>query len=142
MRLKTLGVVLITALAAFTMLYWVTDDSRRESVAVAQEDELLEFGEVIFSDNPAEPASVGCARCHGADGTIHMKPEVFFLTNIRQCVEIVNRPRIDRSGAANHTDGSIARDTVRRNGFLQRLDVDRVILVHGNLSQVLAADTQ
>lgn len=69
MRLKTLGVVLITALAAFTMLYWVTDDSRRESVAVAQEDELLEFGKVIFSDNPAEPASVGCARCHGADGT-------------------------------------------------------------------------
>lgn len=69
MRLKTLGVVLITALAAFTMLYWVTDDSRRESVAVAQEDELLEFGEVIFSDNPAEPAAAGCAQCHGADGT-------------------------------------------------------------------------
>ena len=69
MRLKTLGVVLITALAAFTMLYWVTDNSRRESVAVTQEDELLEFGKVIFSDNPAEPASVGCARCHGTDGT-------------------------------------------------------------------------
>ena len=69
MRLKTLGVVLITALAAFTMLYWVTDDRRRESVAVAQEDELLEFGEVIFSDNPAEPAAAGCAQCHGADGT-------------------------------------------------------------------------
>ena len=69
MRLKTLGVVLITALAAFTMLYWVTDTSRRESVAVSQEEELLEFGEVIFSDNPAEPAAAGCAQCHGADGT-------------------------------------------------------------------------
>ena len=40
-----------------------------ESVAVAQEEELLEFGEVIFSDNPAEPAAAGCAQCHGADGT-------------------------------------------------------------------------
>ena len=69
MRLKTLGVVLITALAAFTMLYWVTDNSRRESVAVAQEDELLEFGEVIFSDDESEPAAAGCAQCHGADGT-------------------------------------------------------------------------
>jgi mono/diheme cytochrome c family protein len=69
MRLKTLGVVLITALAAFTMLYWVTDNSRRESVGLAQEDELLEFGKVIFSDNPAEPAAAGCAQCHGADGT-------------------------------------------------------------------------
>jgi mono/diheme cytochrome c family protein len=69
MRLKTLGVVLITALAAFTMLYWVTDDSRRESVAVAQDDELLEFGEVIFSDDESEPAAAGCAQCHGADGT-------------------------------------------------------------------------
>jgi mono/diheme cytochrome c family protein len=69
MRLKTLGVVLITALAAFTMLYWVTDNSRRESVAVSQEEELLEFGEVIFADNPAEPAAAGCAQCHGADGT-------------------------------------------------------------------------
>jgi mono/diheme cytochrome c family protein len=69
MRLKTLGVVLITALAAFTMLYWVTDNSRRESVAVVQEDELLEFGKVIFSDNPAEPAAAGCAQCHGTDGT-------------------------------------------------------------------------
>ena len=69
MRLKTLGVLLTTALAAFTMLYWFTDGIRRESVAVAQDEELLEFGEVIFSDDPSEPAAAGCAQCHGADGT-------------------------------------------------------------------------
>ena len=69
MRLKTLGVVLITALAAFTVLYWVTDDARRDTIDAEHEEELLAFGELIFSDDPAEPAAAGCAQCHGADGT-------------------------------------------------------------------------
>src|ERR687896_389321 len=56
MRLKTLGVLLVVATAAFTMLYWVTDNARREQIATGQEEELLEFGEVIFSDDPSEPA--------------------------------------------------------------------------------------
>jgi mono/diheme cytochrome c family protein len=69
MRLKTLGVVLVTVLSVFTVLYWLTDTARRETLAAAQEEELLEFGEVIFSNDPAEPAAAGCANCHGADGT-------------------------------------------------------------------------
>jgi mono/diheme cytochrome c family protein len=69
MRLKTLGVLLVVALAAFTMLFWFTDESRREAIAVAQEEELLAFGEIIFSENATEPAAAGCARCHGDDGT-------------------------------------------------------------------------
>ena len=68
MRLKTLGVLLVVATAAFTMLYWVTDNARREQIAAAQEEELLHFGEVIFSDDPSEPAAAGCARCHGPEG--------------------------------------------------------------------------
>jgi mono/diheme cytochrome c family protein len=68
MRLKTLGVLLVTAMAAFTMLYWLTDQTRRDQIAAEQEDELLHFGEVIFSDDPSEPAAAGCARCHGAEG--------------------------------------------------------------------------
>jgi mono/diheme cytochrome c family protein len=68
MRLKTLGVLLVVATAAFTMLYWVTDTARREQIATGQEEELLEFGEVIFSDDPSEPAAAGCARCHGPEG--------------------------------------------------------------------------
>jgi mono/diheme cytochrome c family protein len=69
MRLKTLGVVLVTALAAFTVLYWVTDDGRRAATAAEHEEELLAYGEVIFSNDPAEAAAAGCANCHGADGT-------------------------------------------------------------------------
>ena len=69
MRLKTLGVVLVTVLAAFTVLYWVTDDGRRAAIAAEHEEELLTYGEVIFSADPAEPAAAGCANCHGADGT-------------------------------------------------------------------------
>lgn len=69
MRLKTLGVILVTALSVFTALYWVTDTARREAVGTEQEEELLTYGEVIFSADPAEPAAAGCANCHGADGT-------------------------------------------------------------------------
>ncbi|HUF07626.1 MAG TPA: cytochrome c [Candidatus Binatia bacterium] len=69
MRLKTTGVILVTIMAAFTMLYWYTDGQRREGVATAQDEELLHFGEIIYSDDPSEPAAAGCAQCHGADGT-------------------------------------------------------------------------
>jgi mono/diheme cytochrome c family protein len=69
MRLKTLGVVLTTVLSLFTVLYWLTDTARRDQVAAAHEEELLEYAEVIFSNDPAEPAAAGCANCHGAEGT-------------------------------------------------------------------------
>ncbi len=69
MRLKTLGVLLVTALTMFTALYWFIDPAQRDALATEHEEELLHFGEVIFSDDSSEPASAGCARCHGADGT-------------------------------------------------------------------------
>ena len=68
MLLKTLGVILVTALSAFTLLYWVTDNPRRDEIATAHDDELLEYGEIIFSADPAEPAAAGCANCHGPEG--------------------------------------------------------------------------
>ena len=68
MRLKTIGVILVTAMAAFTMLYWLTDGPRRSAIAAEQEEELLNFGEIIFSEDTTEPAAVGCAACHGPDG--------------------------------------------------------------------------
>ncbi|HEX2222130.1 MAG TPA: cytochrome c [Candidatus Limnocylindria bacterium] len=69
MRLKTLGVLVTLALSVFTVFYWITDDARRTARAETQEEQLLEFGEEIFADDPSNPAAAGCARCHGADGT-------------------------------------------------------------------------
>lgn len=68
MRLKTLGVILVTAFAAFTIVYWVTDDSRREALGAEHEAEFAEFGEIVFSNDPADPMAAGCARCHGPEG--------------------------------------------------------------------------
>jgi mono/diheme cytochrome c family protein len=68
MRLKTLGVLLVLALSVFTMLYWLSDGLRRDTIGVEQTDELEHFGEIIYSEDPAEPAAAGCARCHGAEG--------------------------------------------------------------------------
>jgi mono/diheme cytochrome c family protein len=68
MRLKSIGVILTTLLAAFTMVYWFTDEARRESLGTGHDEELAHFGEIIFSDDDTEPAAAGCARCHGAEG--------------------------------------------------------------------------
>jgi mono/diheme cytochrome c family protein len=68
MRLKTLGVFVVTLLAMFTLFYWLTDGPRRSSATKTQEEELLDYGAVVFADNKDNPASAGCARCHGADG--------------------------------------------------------------------------
>ena len=68
MRLKTLGVILVTVLAAFTLLFWITDGMRREAFDREHDEELAHLGEIVFSDDPSEPAAAGCARCHGAEG--------------------------------------------------------------------------
>jgi mono/diheme cytochrome c family protein len=68
MRIKTLGVLLVTALAAFTMLYWFTDPPRREALGKSHDEELAAFGEIVFSNDPTQPAAAGCARCHGPEG--------------------------------------------------------------------------
>jgi mono/diheme cytochrome c family protein len=68
MRLKTLGVLLITVMAAFTVLYWMTDASRREGMGAEHEEELAHLGEIVYSDDSTQPAAAGCARCHGDEG--------------------------------------------------------------------------
>ena len=39
------------------------------AIDAEHEEELRHFGEIIFSNDPAEPAAAGCANCHGPDGT-------------------------------------------------------------------------
>jgi mono/diheme cytochrome c family protein len=70
MRIKTLGIVLIRALSLFTAFYWVTDPARREHEFVAQNEELVAYGQVMFGDvTPENDHTANCAKCHGKDGT-------------------------------------------------------------------------
>ena len=70
MRIKTLGIVLISALSLFTAFYWLTDPTRREDAYKTQNAELVAYGEEVFKpDDPAFPDRAGCAGCHGIDGT-------------------------------------------------------------------------
>jgi len=70
MRIKTLGVVLISALSLFTAFYWLTDPSRREDEFKAQNAELVAYGLEMFGDVTDENDHTAfCAKCHGADGT-------------------------------------------------------------------------
>lgn len=70
MRLKTLGVVLVTAVALFTMLYWLTDEGRRHARDEVQHEALLHYGQELFGPlvEPLDFAA-DCAACHGEDGS-------------------------------------------------------------------------
>jgi mono/diheme cytochrome c family protein len=48
MRMKALGVVLMVGFAAFTTFYWITDAPRREVFTGIRNEELLEFGQIVF----------------------------------------------------------------------------------------------
>ena len=70
MRIKTLGIVLISALSLFTDFYWVTDPSRREHEYRTQNEELVAYGQEMFGDvTPENDHTANCAKCHGKDGT-------------------------------------------------------------------------
>lgn len=70
MRIKTLGIVLISALSLFTAFYWLTDPARREGEYQEQIEELVAYGEEMFGDvTPANDHTANCAACHGKDGT-------------------------------------------------------------------------
>jgi mono/diheme cytochrome c family protein len=70
MRIKALGIVLISALSLFTAFYWVTDPARREHEYEAQTEELVAYGQEMFGDvTPENDHTANCAKCHGKDGT-------------------------------------------------------------------------
>jgi mono/diheme cytochrome c family protein len=70
MRIKTLGVFVVTVLALFTAFYWLTDESRRDERYVQLQTDLVEYGMEVFGPPTVEvPNTANCAQCHGADGT-------------------------------------------------------------------------
>lgn len=70
MRIKTLGVFMVTALALFTAFYWLTDEPRRDARYAQLQTDLVEYGMEVFGPPTVEvPNTADCAQCHGADGT-------------------------------------------------------------------------
>jgi len=70
MRIKTLGIVLISAMSLFTAFYWLTDPARREHEYQTQNEELVAYGQEMFGDvTPENDHTANCAKCHGKDGT-------------------------------------------------------------------------
>ena len=57
-----------SALALFTMLYWLTDSARLSTRQTSAEEAQLAFAKEVFANNPGDPSAAGCARCHGDDG--------------------------------------------------------------------------
>jgi cytochrome c2 len=69
MRIKTLGIVLMSAMSLFTAFYWLTDPARREAAYQTQLKELLAYGEEMFGANTAgNDHTAECSKCHGVDG--------------------------------------------------------------------------
>jgi mono/diheme cytochrome c family protein len=68
MRLKTLGVIVVSALALFTVFYWLTDQARLAEREKSDAQEMLDYGARVFANNPADASAAQCARCHGAEG--------------------------------------------------------------------------
>jgi mono/diheme cytochrome c family protein len=70
MTAKTLGVILVGVLAIFTAFYWITDTERRDARYESLQEELVEYGTIVFGPPTDEhPATANCAQCHGPDGT-------------------------------------------------------------------------
>jgi cytochrome c551 len=68
MRLKTLGVIVVAALAIFTVFYWVTDPSRLADRQSQASKDLIAYGERVFANNKSDASAAQCARCHGDNG--------------------------------------------------------------------------
>ncbi|HYM52724.1 MAG TPA: c-type cytochrome [Candidatus Dormibacteraeota bacterium] len=89
MRLKTLGVFLVTAMAFFTALYWLTDTSRRDAVFATQEEELLAFGEQIFGpDTLFVEVTMTAGAIEPAEVEIPVNGTVRFVNETGQEVEV------------------------------------------------------
>jgi mono/diheme cytochrome c family protein len=70
MRAKTLGIFLLIGFALFTAVYWLTDQTRRDTAFETQQEELLAYGKELFgAPTPEIQVTANCAQCHGKDGT-------------------------------------------------------------------------
>jgi mono/diheme cytochrome c family protein len=57
--MKALGVALMVGFAAFTTFYWITDAPRREVFTGIRDEELLEFGQIVFLPDDTYTVDLG-----------------------------------------------------------------------------------
>jgi cytochrome c553 len=94
MRLKTLGVFLLVAMAFFTALYWLTDLSRRDAVYAQQKVELLEFGAQIFGpDTVVVEVQVAGGTMDPAEVKIPVNGTVRFVNGTGQDITVIGSGR-------------------------------------------------
>jgi cytochrome c553 len=116
MRLKTLGVFLLTAMAFFTALYWLTDVSRRDAVYAQQQRELLEFGEQIFGpDTVVVEVHITGGTIDPAEAEIPVNGTIRFFNDTAEDVVVSGTGRetfqVTIKAAANSTHRYISEGT-------------------------------
>jgi mono/diheme cytochrome c family protein len=62
MRMKALGVALMVGFAVFTTFYWITDAPRREVFTGSRDEELLEFGRIVFLPDDTYTVDLGISE--------------------------------------------------------------------------------
>lgn len=83
MRFKTLGIVMVSAMALFTAFYWITDPARRDTRYEDQFAELLAYGEEIFApDNLIYDVTVSAAGFDPATITIEVNATIQFVSTL------------------------------------------------------------
>jgi mono/diheme cytochrome c family protein len=112
MRLKTLGVILVTATALFTMFYWLTDEMRRDARAADQHEELIHYGMELYGPlvEPLDFAA-DCASCHGEDGSGGGEDAIVVGPSLRS-ESLANRARLYEA----RTDLNYIETVIRRGG--------------------------
>jgi mono/diheme cytochrome c family protein len=112
MRLKTLGVILVTATALFTMFYWLTDESRRDHRADDHHEELLAYGQELYGPlvEPLDFAA-DCAACHGEDGSGGDEDAIVVGPSLRS-ESLASRARLYEA----RTDLNYIETVIRRGG--------------------------
>lgn len=83
MRFKTLGIVLVSAMALFTAFYWITDTARRDTRYEDQFAELLAYGEELFApDNIIYDVTVSAAGFEPATIRIQVHATIQFISTL------------------------------------------------------------
>ena len=90
------------------------------------------------------PGRVGLGEVRygkGANGAVHVEPEVFSFRNARERGQIINGADIDCACGSNHEEWRQTRFAVAYNRIVERVNVDPILVVRGNNMKRLDAKT-